>query len=62
MHNLHAAGTTFEVGKAIMLQEGNDVTFVATGEAVPVAFFAAQQLGKGRHLLPRDQYAHRQSA
>lgn len=46
MHNLHAADTEFEVGKAITLLEGNDVTFVATGEAVPVAFFAAQQLGK----------------
>jgi len=49
MHNLHAAGTKFEVGKAITLMEGGeatDVTYIATGEAVPVAFFAAQQLAK----------------
>lgn len=47
MYDLHAADTKFEVGKAITLLDGGeatDVTYIATGEALPVAFFAAQQL------------------
>lgn len=44
MYNLHGPDAKFEVGKAITIMEGNDVTFIATGETVPVAYFAAQKL------------------
>jgi transketolase len=46
--NLHAADTSFEIGKAITIREGSDVTFVAIGEAVAPAALAADQLsGEG---------------
>ncbi len=41
---LHAPGTKFEIGKAITLREGDDVTFVAIGETVAPAVLAADQL------------------
>jgi transketolase len=41
MYRLHQPETNFEVGKAICLREGNDVTFIATGEAVVHALLAA---------------------
>jgi transketolase len=44
MYHLHKSGAQFEVGKAIKLVEGNDVTFVATGEPVSIALRAAQAL------------------
>ncbi len=44
MPNLHPAGTAFEIGKAITVQEGSDVSFIATGETVHRAVLAAQQL------------------
>lgn len=44
MTPLHSPGTVFEIGKAITVCEGTDVTFVATGETVYPAFLAAQQL------------------
>ncbi len=44
MTTLHSPGTIFEIGKAITVREGSDVTFVATGETVYPAFLAAQQL------------------
>ena len=34
MYSLHKPETTFEIGKAITLREGNDVAFIATGETV----------------------------
>ena len=46
MYDLHKPETTFEVGRAITLREGNDVAFVATGEAVVHAFLAAGQLAE----------------
>jgi transketolase len=46
MYNLHSTGTKFEVGKAIILTEGTDVTFIATGEPVSRAVMAAQTLEK----------------
>lgn len=46
MANLHAADTKFEIGKAITLADGADVTFVAIGEPVTGAFLAAQNLAK----------------
>lgn len=44
MLNLHPPGTSFEIGKAITICEGRDVTFVAIGEAVAPAVLAADQL------------------
>ena len=44
MHNLHEENTVFELGKAITLLEGTDITFVGTGEPVYRAWLAAQIL------------------
>lgn len=44
MPHLHGPDTRFEVGKAITVIEGHDVTFVATGEPVAQTVLAAQQL------------------
>lgn len=46
MFNLHGPETRFEAGQAITLREGNDVAFVATGEAVVHALLAAGQLAE----------------
>lgn len=46
MLNLHTPETTFEIGKAITLREGYEVTFVAIGEAVAPAVLAADELAK----------------
>src|SRR6187402_1219249 len=46
MINLHKPETKFEVGKAITLREGNDIAFIATGEAVVHALLAAGQLAE----------------
>ncbi len=42
--NFTAADQTFEIGKAIMLNEGTDVTIVATGHLVWEALIAAENL------------------
>lgn len=44
MPHLHAPGTRFEIGKAITLREGRDVTFIAIGETVARAAQAADLL------------------
>ena len=44
MPNLHAADTTFEIGKAITLTEGTDITFIAAGEPLAQTVQAAQIL------------------
>jgi transketolase len=44
--HLHAPGTTFTVGKALEVCPGNDVAFIATGEAVVQATLAARQLAE----------------
>jgi transketolase len=44
MYNLHAPDARFEIGRAITLREGSDVTFIATGETVYPAWMAAEQL------------------
>lgn len=44
MPHLHRPETTFEIGKAIELAKGNDVTFIATGEPVSRALMASQLL------------------
>lgn len=41
MYDLHLPGTEFEIGRAIILKEGTDVTLVATGEPVHEAYAAA---------------------
>lgn len=46
MPHLHSAQTKFEIGKAIVLSEGSDVTFVAIGEAVARAVQANQLLAQ----------------
>ena len=44
MPDLHGSETPFEIGKAITLSRGSDVTFIATGEMVAEAVAAAQLL------------------
>ncbi len=44
MYDLHTPDARFEIGKAITLREGTDVTFIATGETVYPALMAADQL------------------
>jgi transketolase len=44
--HLHSAETPFTIGKAIRIQDGRDLTFVASGETVPIAVQAAALLGE----------------
>jgi transketolase len=44
MPDLHAPGARFEIGKALWLRKGTDVTFLATGETVLPALQAALDL------------------
>lgn len=44
MLNLHAPDTDFQIGKAIIVREGKDVTFIAIGETVAPAVLAAEKL------------------
>jgi transketolase len=44
MPHLHGPGTRFEIGKAIPLSWGSDVTFIATGETVAPAVEASEIL------------------
>jgi transketolase len=44
MPNLHTNMTRFEIGKAISLSEGSDLTFIACGETVYPAVLASQIL------------------
>lgn len=44
MPDLHGDDAVFAFGKAITIQEGHDVTFIATGEPLYPAWQAAQQL------------------
>ncbi len=46
MPHLHNPGTRFELGKAIPLGSGNDLTFVATGEPVQQAVLAGRILAQ----------------
>ncbi len=46
MPHLHADATPFEFGRAIVLREGGDVSFVATGETVCHAAAAADALAE----------------
>ena len=44
MLDLHSPQTKFEIGKAITICEGSDLTFIATGEPTGRAILAAQEL------------------
>ncbi len=44
MADLHPPGTQFQIGKALSLREGSDVTFIATGETVLPAYQAMEEL------------------
>ena len=44
MLGLHAPDARFEIGKAITIREGSDLTFIATGEPTGRALLAAQAL------------------
>lgn len=46
MYHLHPELLSFELGKAIVLREGADVAFIATGETVVHALLAAGQLAE----------------
>jgi transketolase len=46
MYDLHARDALFEVGKAIMLRDGNDVALIGTGETVVHCLLAAAQLAE----------------
>jgi transketolase len=46
MYDLHKPQTSFEIGKAITLREGNDVAFLATGETVVHCLLASGQLAQ----------------
>ena len=62
MPHLHAPDTTFEIGKAITITTGSDITFIATGETVAPAVERVRSPGRARPLVRRDQYAHDQAA
>ena len=42
--HVHAAGSSFTIGKAAQIQNGRDLTFIACGETVSIAVAAAHQL------------------
>lgn len=42
--NVHGEGSTFTIGKAALVRDGSDLTFIACGETVPIALLAAQHL------------------
>ena len=44
MINLHKKGSNFEIGKASIICEGNDLTIIGTGETVQRAFLASRIL------------------
>ena len=44
MLNIHSGKTQFQIGKAIIIEEGEDVALIATGETVQRAFLASQIL------------------
>ena len=46
MEHVHPQGSSFEIGKAVVLREGDAVAYIATGETVVQALLAAQTLGE----------------
>ena len=66
MINLHKKGSNFEIGKASIVCEGNDITIIGTGETVQRAFLASRILKEdgvnaeviSMHTIkPFDEYA-----
>ena len=64
--NLHKKGSNFEIGKASIICEGNDITIIGTGETVQRAFLASRILKEdgvnaeviSMHTIkPFDEYA-----
>ena len=51
MMDIHPAHQLFEIGKAITVQEGEDITLIATGETVPRAVLAGEIL-KAKGINP----------
>jgi transketolase len=51
MLNIHSGKTQFQIGKAIIVEEGEDVALIATGETVQRVFLASQIL-KGNNINP----------
>ena len=43
---VYADGCNFEIGKAITVREGSDVTVIANGLMLPMALDAAAELGE----------------
>ena len=69
--HVHAEGSSFIIGKAALIQDGRDLTFIACGETVPIAVEAAQHLAAqgvtcrvlSMHTLkPLDEEAVRKAA
>ncbi len=69
--HVHAEGSSFTIGKAALIQDGRDLTFIACGETVPIAVEAAQHLATqgvtcrvlSMHTLkPLDEEAVRKAA
>lgn len=58
MYKLRRPDQKFEIGKAITLASGSDVTFIATGEPVSRALMAAQQLQQQDGLTSRVVSMH----
>jgi transketolase len=44
--HIHSESSTFEIGKAALIREGHDLTYIACGETVCIAVQAADQLLK----------------
>ncbi len=44
LYHLHQSDTTFEIGKALTISEGKDLTFITTGEPTYRAVMAVEQL------------------
>lgn len=53
MYHLHKEDAVFEFGKAITVRAGRDLVFVATGETVQRAWFAAEQLATEHGIQAR---------
>ena len=69
--HVHAKGSSFTVGKAALIQDGRDLTFIACGETVAIAVEAAKDLATqgvtcrvlSMHTLkPLDEEAVRKAA
>ncbi len=48
MMDVHSQGTSFKIGKAIIVKQGEDVLLIATGETVQRAYLAAQILEQNK--------------